>query len=186
MDLSFRWNILRKIYHGVLGKALVVVSFFSLISAVPFLKDVASLNVSLLLIGSFFIMFSYVMFIVNIPNIINEYDLLEFSNINTDKHELLNLQDEFSILDGIKNVNDLYIFQDPSYNLQRYNNFQEYIQINGGSKTIFSLSLIKYAYLNTYSPRKRMAITICLLIGIVAMYLPSALRLFHLISQGIN
>lgn len=186
MDLSLRWNILRKIYNGVLGKALVVVSFFSLISAVPFFNEIASLNISLLLIGSFLIMLSYGMFIINIPNVINEYDLLEFSNINTDKHELLNLQDEFSILDRVENINDLYIFQDPSYNLQSYKNFQEYCQINGKNETIFSLSLIKYAYLNTYRPSIRIAITICLLLGLVAMYLPSAIRLVHLISQGLN
>lgn len=183
-----KWSTLHNIYNGLIGKVIIIISLFSTLATIPLINEIKSLNIAITLLGAVIIILGYLIYLIFIPDIIKNFNLYDYINYNLkrERKNHLNKIDEFTLLEkDIVHTNNLYIFNENNMNLKEFKGINDSSIIDGKS-SIYSLSMIKYAYINTLFKKTRFFLTLLSIIGIIFIYHSPIHKIFTLIFQGLS
>lgn len=167
-----KWYSLNKLYGGIIGKILLIISISSLLiqtSTYNLFERDALLYINL---GCISILLGYIVYIIFIPDIIKIYSSESYisNNLEKESKDYINYDDEFNILENKqKEINKLYIFKQISYSFRKFSSIKDLKEINGKS-AIVTLSIIKYAYLNSLNCYMRFFSSLLLFLGLFLLY----------------
>ncbi len=185
---NLNWSTLKIVYSGIIGNTIFLLSFFSLLSAIPYIdKIITNRNIAYALTGAIFISTSYLLYNINIPYIVKKFsDTHEYYDHLLKLKELMSLDyvHEFSVLEFDKEVKKLPVFSDNTFNLKKFENTKKYKEFYGSDRSLFFLSIIKYDYINNMKSKIRWFLTIMFIIGISLIYFAPVNRIFKIILGG--
>lgn len=183
-----KWSTLHNLYSGLIGKVIIIISLFSTLATIPILNEIKSVHIAITLLGAVIIILGYIIYIIFIPDIIKNFTLYNYINYNLkrEKRKYLNKIDEFTLLEKDFNyTNNLYIFSENNMKLKEFKGINDSNTIDGKS-SIYSLSMIKYAYINTLYIKTRFFLTFLFILGIIFIYHSPIYKIFTLICQGLT
>lgn len=181
-----QWSTLKIIYGGVIGNSLFIISFFSALTIIPFFKA-ESVSSATTLIGSIIISLSYIYKKIKIPKEITNFkDNIDYYDHikKLEKKGALDLIHEFSIIENVKSLNLIPIFNDTTIKLHNFTTIDNYKNILGEQRATYCLTLIKYSFLDNSKKLTRITLTISFIIGILLLYLPASVRIFDFIVRS--
>ena len=115
---------------------------------------------------------TYILYLIFIPNIINEYTKIEYIDYMTqkDKDNLISNFTEFSFLEN-KDLTYLPIYTEEENSFKKINTIEDFVSNNKDST--LQLSIIKYEYYNNKNIILRYIITILLILFFILLnYIP--------------
>lgn len=183
-----KWSTLHNLYSGLIGKVIIIISLFSTLATIPILNEIKSIHIAITLLGAVIIILGYIIYIIFIPDIIKNFTLYNYINYNLkrEKRKYLNKIDEFTLLEKDFNyTNNLYIFSENNMKLKEFKGINDSNTIDGKS-SIYSLSMIKYAYINTLYKKTRFFLSFLFILGIIFIYHSPICKIFTLIFQGLT
>ncbi len=181
-----KWDLIVKIFNSFIGKTTIALSLVSLLISTPILNIELSRNLIFASTAILLFIFAYIIYLIFIPNILNEYTKIEYVDYMTkkDKDEQISNFTEFNFLEN-KDLDYLPIYKEKDGNSFKKITSIEQFASNNQDSTL-QLSQIKYDYFNNENIFARYIITVLLISFFVLINYISVEKLFNYIIGGIT
>jgi len=181
-----KWDLIVRIFNSFIGKITIALSVVSLLISTPILNIELSRNLIFASIAILLFIFAYIIYLIFIPNILNEYTRIEYVDYMTkkDKDEQISNFTEFNFLAN-KDLDYLPIYKEKDGNSFKKITSIEKFTSNNQDSTL-QLSQIKYDYFNNENIFARYIITFLLISFFILINYISVEKLFNYIIGGIT
>lgn len=189
VKFSLRWSTLTTLYTSYIGKTTALLGLLSIVSLLPYAREIASsplLSISIL--GSFIITICYIFYSANCPHAISHYK----SESNYISH-FLNLEQTigadllYICGDLEKDERSLKLTSLPDVSIEEpYGMIQAIITTLGNGRATYAVSKMHYEFIDTSKKKTRAALSISFCLGVTLLYIPSIFRLIRLFIDGIT
>lgn len=183
---SMKWDLITKIFNSFIGKVTLALSIVSLLVSTPILNIELSRNLVFATIAILLFIFAYIICLIFVPNIVNEYTKIEYVDYMTkkDKDNQISNFTEFIFLEN-KDLEYLPIYQEENgNNFKKINTIEQFTSNNQDST--WQLSQIKYDYFNNKNIIVRYIITVLLILFFILINYISIENLFNYIKESIT
>lgn len=183
---SMKWDLITKIFNSFIGKVTLALSIVSLLVSTPILNIELSRNLVFATIAILLFIFAYIICLIFVPNILNEYTKIEYVDYMTkkDKDNQISNFTEFIFLEN-KDLEYLPIYQEENgNNFKKINTIEQFTSNNQDST--WQLSQIKYDYFNNKNIIVRYIITVLLILFFILINYISIENLFNYIKESIT
>ena len=183
---SMKWDLIAKIFNSFIGKVTLALSIVSLLVSTPILNIELSRNLVFATIAILLFIFAYIICLIFVPNIVNEYTKIEYVDYMTkkDKDNQMSNFTEFIFLEN-KDLEYLPIYQEENgNNFKKINTIEQFMSNNQDST--WQLSQIKYDYFNNKNLIARYIITVLLILFFILINYISIENLFNYIKESIT
>ena len=183
---SMKWDLITKIFNSFIGKVTLALSIVSLLVSTPILNIELSRNLVFATIAILLFIFAYIICLIFVPNIVNEYTKIEYVDYMTkkDKDNQISNFTEFIFLEN-KDLEYLPIYQEENgNNFKKINTIEQFMSNNQDST--WQLSQIKYDYFNNKNIIVRYIITVLLILFFILINYISIENLFNYIKESIT
>jgi len=183
---SMKWDLIAKIFNSFIGKVTLALSIVSLLVSTPILNIELSRNLVFATIAILLFIFAYIICLIFVPNIVNEYTKIEYVDYMTkkDKDNQISNFTEFIFLEN-KDLEYLPIYQEENgNNFKKINTIEQFTSNNQDST--WQLSQIKYDYFNNKNIIVRYIITVLLILFFILINYISIENLFNYIKESIT
>jgi len=183
---SMKWDLIAKIFNSFIGKVTLALSIVSLLVSTPILNIELSRNLVFATIAILLFIFAYIICLIFVPNIVNEYTKIEYVDYMTkkDKDNQISNFTEFIFLEN-KDLEYLPIYQEENgNNFKKINTIEQFMSNNQDST--WQLSQIKYDYFNNKNIIVRYIITVLLILFFILINYISIENLFNYIKESIT
>jgi len=181
-----KWDLIAKIFNSFIGKVTLALSIVSLLVSTPILNIELSRNLVFATIAILLFIFAYIICLIFVPNIVNEYTKIEYVDYMTkkDKDNQISNFTEFIFLEN-KDLEYLPIYQEENgNNFKKINTIEQFMSNNQDST--WQLSQIKYDYFNNKNIIVRYIITVLLILFFILINYISIENLFNYIKESIT
>jgi hypothetical protein len=181
---SMKWELIVKIFNSFIGKITIALSLVSLLISTPILNIELSRNLIFASTAILLFIFAYIIYLIFIPNILNEYTKIEYVDYMTkkDKDKQISSFTEFNFLEN-KDLNYLPIYKEKNGNsFKKIHTIAQFTSNNEDST--LQLSHVKYDYYNNENIFVRYIITILLISFFILINYISIEKLFNYITAG--
>jgi hypothetical protein len=190
-----KWSTLYKLYNKFLGISIFILASISTITLTTDIAGISiekyySASLSILVFGAILLSTLYILFQISIPDEIIIFNKENYVDryIKMNNNDIINIDYEFAVLDGNKNIAKFDKILLSKYKDKDYINPFDLNEIKKllGNKAIVFLSELKYEYLNCKSKIIRWLLTIGFFVSLLLMYSSSIIRIYDFIKGGFN
>jgi hypothetical protein len=182
---TMKWELIVKIFNSFVGKITIALSVVSLLISTPIINIELSKNLIFASTAILLFIFAYIIHLVFVPNVLNEYTKIEYVDYMTqkDKDKQISNFTEFNFLED-KDLNYLPMYKDENGNqFKKISTIEQFVSNNQDSTS--QLSQIKYEYYNNENIIVRYCITILLILFFILINYISIEKLLNYVVRSL-